>query len=69
AEYIARLRKESELNSMETRILNVVFSIAKNKKEFYLKTIFDVIHEKNQDLIIDAIETLLSKQIFIPANK
>jgi len=54
---------------METRILNVVYSIAKNKKEFYLKTIFDVIHEKNQDLIIDAIETLLDKQIFIPANK
>jgi len=69
AEYIARVRKESEINSMETRILNVIYSIAKNKQEFHLKTIFEVVHEKNQDLIIDAIETLIKKQIIIPSNK
>jgi hypothetical protein len=69
AEYIARVRKESELNSMETRILNVIYSIAKNKQEFHLKTIFEVVHEKNQDLIIDAIETLIKKQFIIPFNK
>jgi hypothetical protein len=69
AEYIAKLRKESELNSMETRILNVIYSIAKSKQEFHLETIFEVVHEKNQDLIIDAIETLINKQIIIPSNK
>ncbi|MHA1234461.1 MAG: hypothetical protein ACTSQL_05170, partial [Promethearchaeota archaeon] len=69
AEYIAKLRKESELNSMETRILNVIYSIAKSKKEFYLDTIFEVVHEKNLDIIIDAIETLINKQIIIPSNK
>ncbi|TET02177.1 MAG: hypothetical protein E3J90_02715 [Promethearchaeota archaeon] len=69
AEYIAKLRKENELNSMETRILNVIYSIAKNKQEFHLETIFEVVHEKNQDLIIDAIETLINKQIIIPSNK
>ena len=69
AKYIASIRKESELNSMETRILNVIYSIAKNKQEFHLETIFDVVHEKNQDLIIDAIETLIDKQIIIPSNK
>ncbi len=69
AKFIARLRKESELNSMETRILNVIYSIAKNKQEFHLETIFEVVHEKNQDLIIDAIETLINKQIIIPSNK
>jgi hypothetical protein len=69
AEHIARIRKESELNSMETRILNVIYSIAKNKQEFHLKTIFEVVHEKNQDLIIDAIETLINKQVIIPSNK
>ncbi|GAI95470.1 unnamed protein product, partial [marine sediment metagenome] len=67
--YIASIRKKSELNSMETRILNVIYSIAKNKQEFHLETIFDVVHEKNQDLIIDAIETLIDKQIIIPSNK
>jgi len=69
AKYIATVRKESELNSMETRILNVIYSIAKNKQEFHLETIFEVVHEKNQDLIIDAIETLINKQIIIPSNK
>jgi hypothetical protein len=69
AEYIASIRKASELNSMETRILNVIYSIAKNKQEFHLETIFEVVHEKNQDLIIDAIETLINKQIIIPSNK
>ena len=69
AEYIARLRKKSELSSMEIRILNVIYSIAKSKKEFHLDTIFEVVHEKNQDLIIDAIETLLNKKIIIPSNK
>lgn len=69
AEYVAKLRKESELNSMETRILNVIYSIAKGKQEFHLETIFEVVHEKNQDLIIDAIETLINKQIIIPSNK
>ncbi|MBY9009452.1 MAG: hypothetical protein KGD74_06270 [Candidatus Lokiarchaeota archaeon] len=68
-EYIAKVRKESELNSMETRILNVIYSIAKSKSEFYLKTIFEVVHEKNQDLIIDAIETLINKQVIIPSIK
>jgi hypothetical protein len=69
AEFIAKLRKEGELNSMETRILNVIYSIAKDKKEFYLKTIFEVVHEKNQDLIIDGIEGLIKKQVIIPSTK
>jgi len=69
AEFIAKLRKENELNSMETRILNVIYSIAKSKKEFYLETIFEVVHEKNQDLIIDGIEGLIKKQVIIPSTK
>jgi len=34
-----------------------------------LETIFEVVHEKNQDLIIDAIETLIKKQVIIPSTK
>ncbi|MHA2288887.1 MAG: hypothetical protein ACXABG_08870, partial [Promethearchaeota archaeon] len=69
AEYIAKIRKESELNSMETRILNVVYSIAKSKQEFHLETIFELIHEKNKDVVIDSIETLIRKQVIIPSTK
>ncbi|MBY9020889.1 MAG: hypothetical protein KGD67_07515, partial [Candidatus Lokiarchaeota archaeon] len=69
ADYIAKVRKEDELNSMETRILNVIYSIAKSKNDFLLETIFEVVHEKNQDLVIDAIESLINKQIIISSNK
>ena len=68
AEFIAKLRKDGELNSMETRILNVIYSIAQSKKEFYLKTIFEIIHEKNEDIVIDGIETLIKKQVIIPST-
>ncbi len=69
AEFIAKMRKESELNSMEIRILNVIYSIAKSKNEFHLDTIFELIHEKNQNVVIDGIETLIKKQVIIPSTK
>ncbi|NVM17136.1 MAG: hypothetical protein HWN80_05420 [Candidatus Lokiarchaeota archaeon] len=69
AEFIAKIRKEDELNSMETRILNVIYSIAKSKQEFHLETIFELIHEKNRDTVIDGIETLIKKQLIIPSTK
>jgi len=69
ADFIAKIRKEDELNSMETRILNVIYSIAKSKQEFYLETVFELIHEKNRDTVIDGIETLIKKQLIIPSTK
>jgi hypothetical protein len=54
---------------METRILNVIYSFAQGKKEFYLKTIFEIIHEKNEDVVIDGIEGLIKKQVIIPSTK
>jgi len=69
AEFIAKIRKENELNSMETRILNVIYSFTQGKKEFYLKTIFEIIHEKNEDVVIDGIEGLIKKQVIIPSTK
>jgi hypothetical protein len=69
ADHTAKIRKEGDLNSMETRILNVIYSIAKSKQEFYLKTIFELIHEKNEDIVIDGIETLIKKQLIIPSTK
>ena len=66
---ISKIKKEGDLNSMATRILNVVYSIAKSKQEFHLETIFELIHEKNKDVVIDGIETLIKKQVIIPSTK
>lgn len=69
ADFIARIRKEGDLSSMEIRILNVVYSIAKSKQEFKLETIFELIYEKNKDVVIDGIETLIQKKVIIPSTK
>ncbi|MFX0178768.1 MAG: hypothetical protein ACFE78_01185 [Candidatus Hodarchaeota archaeon] len=63
---IAKIRKESELSTMETRILNVIHSIAKNKSEFQLDFIIESVHEHNKDKIIDALESLIQKKVIIP---
>jgi len=62
----AKLRKESELSTMETRILNVIYSIVKNKSAFHLDFIIESVHEHNKDKIIDALESLIQKKIIIP---
>ncbi len=64
---IALIRKSNEINTMETRVLNVIYSIYKGKTSFELKTILELIHEQNKDLVIDAIESLISRKILIPA--
>ncbi|MFX1353950.1 MAG: hypothetical protein ACFFGP_08330 [Promethearchaeota archaeon] len=65
-EFIAKLRKDSELSTMETRILNVIYSIAKSKNEFYLDYVIESVHEVNKDKVIDALESLIQKKIIIP---
>ncbi|MFX1443725.1 MAG: hypothetical protein ACFFHV_09955 [Promethearchaeota archaeon] len=69
-EIIAKIRKDNELNSMELRILNVIYSFLKGrgKNEFYLDYILEVVHEENKDLIIESIETLLNRKIIIPSQ-
>ncbi|MFX1322718.1 MAG: hypothetical protein ACFFAQ_13860 [Promethearchaeota archaeon] len=63
---VAKLRKESELSTMETRVLNVIYSIAKNKSEFLLDYVVESVHEHNKNKIIDALESLIQKKIIIP---
>ncbi|HEY0089520.1 MAG TPA: hypothetical protein VGB37_11795, partial [Candidatus Lokiarchaeia archaeon] len=62
----AATRKEMELNSMETRVINVIRSFAKNKSEFYLTLILELVDEKNKSLVIEAIESLINKKLIIP---
>lgn len=67
-EQIAKLKKESELSSMETRIINVIYSIAKSKSEFYLDYIINSVHEENKDKVIDALESLIQKKLILPKS-
>jgi len=64
--YIEKIKRESELNPMETRTYNVIESITRNKGEFTLEYVVKSIHEQNKDKKIDAIESLIAKKIIIP---
>lgn len=66
--YIAKVREEAELNTMENRILNTIYSMTKGKDNFYLNDIIEIIEEKNKDLVIDALESLLDKKIIISSK-
>ena len=64
---VASIRKSGELSTMEIRVLNVIYSIYKGKRSFELNTILELIHEDDKDLVIDAIESLISREMLIPA--
>ncbi|NHJ26094.1 MAG: hypothetical protein EAX89_16065, partial [Candidatus Lokiarchaeota archaeon] len=64
--FIADTRKEMEFNAMEKRVLNVIYSMVKSKKEFYLDHVVESVHEDNKDLVIDALESLIQKRILVP---
>ncbi|MFX1355858.1 MAG: hypothetical protein ACFFA8_01115 [Promethearchaeota archaeon] len=68
-EYIAQMRKEMELTSMETRVLNVIYSMVKTKNSFYLDYLLEAIHEQNKDKVIDALENLIERKLIISAKK
>ncbi|MEJ2294317.1 MAG: hypothetical protein P8Y23_06060 [Candidatus Lokiarchaeota archaeon] len=67
-EYIADIRSHTDMSKMEIRILNVIYSIAKSKKKFYLDQLLELVHEEDKNKIIDGLETLLDKKIIIPSK-
>jgi hypothetical protein len=64
---ISRINKEEELNKMEKRLLNVIISMIKDQQAFYLEDAVKMVHEKNQDKVIEALEMLIDKQIIVSA--
>jgi hypothetical protein len=64
-EYIAKVQNKNDMSKMEIRILNVIYSIAKGKKEIYLDQILEIVHEEDKNKVIDGLESLLKKNIII----
>jgi len=63
-----KTKKERDFTSMETRLFNVLTSYSKGGNNFVLKSIFKMISEKSEDLIIEAIESLIQRKLIIPAD-
>jgi hypothetical protein len=63
-----KIAKTRQLTKMETRLINVIKSYTSKEKEFLLPFILKMTTEKNEDLIIEAIEGLIQKEILIPSK-
>jgi len=63
--YFLKTKKSGELSSMEVRIINVLKSYLKLKKDFYLENILEWVIDKNKNKIIEAIESLIQRKLII----
>ncbi len=64
-----KIEKAHTLKSMEKRMINVIRSSSKNGEDFLLKSVLKMTSEKNEDLIIEAIEGLIQKELLIPSSR
>jgi len=65
---ILNLKKRNKLSKIQVQIMNAVFSILNEKRTFRLLEIMEKLSEKNEDLIIDAIETLIEYKLIHPID-
>ncbi|MFX0074212.1 MAG: hypothetical protein ACFE96_02120 [Candidatus Hermodarchaeota archaeon] len=63
--YLDSKIESGELTKLEKRLINVITSMTKIKKEFTLRGAIELIHEKNEDLVLEAINTLISQKIIL----
>ncbi len=66
---VAQIKKEGPLSSMETRIINVIYSFAKGKTGFLLNTILELVSEENKNFVIEGIESLIQRGVLKPVQK
>ncbi len=63
---LMRLSKERKFTKLETRVINNIISISKDKNKFELETVLNIVSEQNKDLVINAIESLIELKIIVP---
>jgi len=64
----AKICKDHELSSMEKHILNVIDSIMKDQSLFYLDKVIKLVDKQNENLVINALESLIKKGLILPRN-
>ncbi|MFW9784722.1 MAG: hypothetical protein ACFFFB_20755, partial [Candidatus Heimdallarchaeota archaeon] len=62
----AKICKNHELSSMEKHILSIIDSIMKDETSFYLDKILELLVEKNENSVIDALESLIKTELISP---
>ena len=57
--------ESGDLTKLETRLINVISSMTKINKLFMLRSAIAQIEEKNEDLVLEALNTLIIRKIII----
>ena len=63
---INRVKRAGVLTKTELRILNVITSMTKSENSFTLHDSIALTNEKNKDIVIEAVESLISRKIILP---
>jgi hypothetical protein len=63
---LSSIKKKYKLSKLQFQIMITIFSLLKEKRSFRLLDILEKLSDKNEDSIIDAIETSLENRLIIP---
>lgn len=63
--YINSILDSGELTKLERRLIHVISSMNKINKRFTLRAVIDLIEEKNEDLILEALSLLILRNIIL----
>jgi hypothetical protein len=66
--YLDSIMESKELSKMETRLLNVILSMTRTNRFFRLRSPIDLIHEKKEDLVLEAIYSLILRKLIISTS-
>jgi hypothetical protein len=64
-DYLSSIIESGDLTKLETRLINVITSMTKLKKRFRLRDAIAQIEEKNEDLVMEALNTLIVRKMII----
>ncbi|MFX1324616.1 MAG: hypothetical protein ACFE8N_06655 [Promethearchaeota archaeon] len=63
---LENIKKEYRLSRNNLKVLDEIFILAKEEKIFKLFTLLERLSDKNEDLIIDSIQSLIENKLVIP---
>ncbi len=63
--YLDSVLESSEITKLERRLVNVISSMTKINKMFTLRAVIDLIEEKNEDLVLEALNSLILRKVII----
>jgi hypothetical protein len=67
--FFLKTKETRGLSAMETRIVNVLNIYMQDRDQIQLQDIFDLTTEKNTDIIIEAIQSLINRNYLVPASE